>query len=589
MGTVYEATQLSLNRPVALKLIAPALGDDAVFRERFRREGVSQATLDHPHIVPIFEAGESEYGLFLAMRLIRGSTLKDRVAAGELDRGRALGILRQIADALDAAHGAGLVHRDVKSHNVLIEEDDAYLADFGLTKMAGEGGLTASGHQVGSLEYISPEQIRGEPVTSKSDLYAFGIVAYETLAGHVPYSHDSDAALMYAHLEDTPPPTGDPSTPTELDRVLRRALAKQPDERFETASAFIDAVGAALASAPETLLSAEPARPSRRSQTVVDAPVQRPVTPVPMSVPPKSRRGIVGALAAAGLAVAAAVVAAAVGQAHATDKVVQLRRVDVGRGSIAVPVGWRRIAPIVLPGFEVPNERVSLSAGGGAGIVVVQADASDAMLLPASLVKLLRERPKAKAVEIGGMQAYHYEQLRAKNRVYVVDALALAGGRSLLVVCYAPAGGEVAPECSGVAASLRLGEAALTLAPSRHYASVLAAAVQKLDRVRAAQLNALKTAKKSSAQATAARSIAAAYAAAASSVPRVEPRARERTVFLKVAVAFRTGEDAWNHLAAAAAAESTSGYVAAQAEIQRADSAVAAAIATLKPYGYEPT
>jgi len=157
MGVVYEATQLSLNRTVALKLLATNLGEDDAFRERFRREGLLQAAIEHPNIVTVYEAGESDHGLFMAMRLVRGPNLKDMVLARELDAGRSLRVLRPIAAALDTAHEAGLIHRDIKPQNILVGgRDHAYLADFGLTKAAGEKGLTKTGQFVGTHDYISP-------------------------------------------------------------------------------------------------------------------------------------------------------------------------------------------------------------------------------------------------------------------------------------------------------------------------------------------------------------------------------------------------------------------------------------------------
>jgi serine/threonine protein kinase len=153
MGVVYRATQLSLNRTVALKLLASELSDDAGFRERFRREGQLQAAIDHPHIVTVYEAGQTEQGLFLAMRLVRGPTLKDEILAERLEPARGLAVLAQVADALDAAHEVGLIHRDVKPQNILIaSRDHAYLADFGLTKAPDDSSLTETGQFVGTTD-----------------------------------------------------------------------------------------------------------------------------------------------------------------------------------------------------------------------------------------------------------------------------------------------------------------------------------------------------------------------------------------------------------------------------------------------------
>src|SRR4051794_15574177 len=239
MGVVYEATQLSLNRTVALKLLAGQLGDDPAFRERFRREGLLQAQIDHPNIVTVYEAGDTDEGLFLAMRLVRGPNLKDMIIARELDAGRSLRILSPIADALDAAHGQGLIHRDIKPQNILISgRDHAYLADFGLTKAPGEKSLTKTGQFVGTLDYISPEQIRGKPASKQSDIYALAAVLYECLSGVVPYPKDSEAAVLYAHMSDEPPSVTEarPDLPGALDDVIRKAMSKDPEQRHQSAS-----------------------------------------------------------------------------------------------------------------------------------------------------------------------------------------------------------------------------------------------------------------------------------------------------------------------------------------------------------------
>src|SRR4051794_22051473 len=239
MGVVYEATQLSLSRTVALKLLAANLSDDPAFRERFRREGLLQAAIDHPNIVTVYEAGDTEQGLFLAMRLVRGPKLKGMIIARELDAGRTLRILTPIAEALDVAHGQGLIHRDIKPQNILVSgRDHAYLADFGLTKAPGEKSLTKTGQFVGTLDYISPEQIRGQPASASSDIYALAAVLYECLTGVVPYPKDSEAAVLYAHMSDEPPSVTEarPDLPAGLDAVIRRAMSKNPEERHATAS-----------------------------------------------------------------------------------------------------------------------------------------------------------------------------------------------------------------------------------------------------------------------------------------------------------------------------------------------------------------
>lgn len=268
MGVVYEATQLSLDRKVALKLLSGELSADAGFRERFRHEARIQGAMDHPNIVTVHEAGESEYGLFIAMELIRGATLKDLIVGRELDAGRTLRILTQVADALDSAHEAGLIHRDIKPHNILVRagrRDHAFLADFGVTKVRGGTNLTKTGHFVGTVDYMAPEQIRGEPATRETDIYALGTVLYECLSGVVPFPKDSDVAVMYAHLADPPPQitVERPELPPELDAVISCAMAKDPGTRYSSASRMMEAFEHALGN-------------SGRAAVAIPGPVQSP-------------------------------------------------------------------------------------------------------------------------------------------------------------------------------------------------------------------------------------------------------------------------------------------------------------------------
>jgi len=241
MGIVYEATQLSLDKKVALKLVAAELSEDHAFRERFRREGRLQAQIDHPHILDVYAAGESQYGLFLAMRLVRGPTLKDLITRGELETMRAVRFLKQIGQAIDAAHAVGLVHRDIKPQNVLIDErrEHSYLADFGVTKvLGGSTGLTRAGDLVGTFDYMAPEQFRGQEATERSDIYALGAVVYESLVGVVPFPRPTEGAVMYAHLADPVPSVRErhPGLPPEIDEIIDRAMAKQPEDRYKSAA-----------------------------------------------------------------------------------------------------------------------------------------------------------------------------------------------------------------------------------------------------------------------------------------------------------------------------------------------------------------
>ena len=248
MGVVYRATDLSLERPVALKLVAPELAEDERFRERFLREPRLAASLDHPHVIPIYEAGEHDGQLYLAMRFVEGSDLRRILEREEkLSPERTLAVLAQVADALDAAHRRALVHRDVKPANVLLDENGhAYLTDFGITKQVG-GDSTDTGRVVGTLDYLAPEQIRGEPVDGRTDVYALGCVLYECLAGAPPFRRTTEAEILWAHMQEQPAPLRDHP---RLDPVLRKALAKDREDRYKTCAELIEAAAPALGLGP---------------------------------------------------------------------------------------------------------------------------------------------------------------------------------------------------------------------------------------------------------------------------------------------------------------------------------------------------
>ncbi|MDA0174345.1 protein kinase [Solirubrobacter taibaiensis] len=238
MGIVYRATQLSLGRPVALKLIAPEHAADSDFRDRFQRESRMAAAIDHPNVIPVFEAGEEDGRLYIVMRWVEGTDLhKELRAHGAIPAARAAAIVHQVAGALDAAHAAGLVHRDVKPANVLLSGEHAYLADFGLTRFANaKTNVTTGGHFLGTVDYMAPEQFKPGPSDARADVYALGCVLYAAVTGRPPFIRETVPQTMLAHLHE-PPPKAAGASP-DLNRVITRALAKDPADRYPSAGDF---------------------------------------------------------------------------------------------------------------------------------------------------------------------------------------------------------------------------------------------------------------------------------------------------------------------------------------------------------------
>ena len=347
MGVVFRATDLALERPVALKLIAANAAQDPVFRTRFEHECRAAAAIDHPHAVEVFHAGEVDGVLFVTMRYVEGTDLGALLAEGKpLAPERAVAIVAQVAGALDAAHAHGLVHRDVKPTNVLIAYRDgsehAFLTDFGLTKrLEAEEGLTRPGFAMGTADYMAPEQARGDTVDGRADVYALACVLYKSLTGTAPFVRESDLEKMLAHLRDAPPSLLEtrPDLPPALDEALQQALAKDRDDRPESAGAFAQTVLAALGDGEP---AEPPARPGALRVVVAEDSVLL-------------RAGVVHLLEAAGFDVVAEA-----GDADELLAAVRLHRPDVAITDIRMPPtqteeGLRAAATIraELPGTGV--------------------------------------------------------------------------------------------------------------------------------------------------------------------------------------------------------------------------------------------
>jgi hypothetical protein len=255
MGILYLAVEPGLERRVALKLIAPEAAADPVFARRFAEESRIAASIEHPNVVPIYAAGEEDGVPYIAMRYVAGSDLGRRLAReGRLPPEQAVALIAQVGNGLDAIHAAGLVHRDVKPANVLLHgepgSEHAYITDFGVARnVATESGLTQTGRFVGTLDYVAPEQISGEPIDARVDVYALGCLLFKLLTGEVPFPREGEAARLYAHLNDPPPAASlyEPSVSMALDDVIARAMSKPPGDRYPSGGDLGRAAAAALA------------------------------------------------------------------------------------------------------------------------------------------------------------------------------------------------------------------------------------------------------------------------------------------------------------------------------------------------------
>jgi serine/threonine-protein kinase len=279
MGIVYEADDIKLRRPVALKFLPAELTDDLEARERFVHEAQAASVLDDPHICTIHEIGESEDGrMFIAMALCHGESLKAKIRRGPLPPAEALSLAAQVAAGLAAAHAAGIVHRDVKPANILVsKEGQARIADFGLAKIAGEARLTQAGRAVGTVAYMSPEQLRGEDVDARSDVWSLGIVVYEMLTGELPFRGTTEHSLGYAIVNSEPKPLDNlpPGTPAGCTGILERALVKAPAARFASAAEMGEAIAEVRAAAG---YSSRLRTPSRTADGLrAETPVPRPL------------------------------------------------------------------------------------------------------------------------------------------------------------------------------------------------------------------------------------------------------------------------------------------------------------------------
>ncbi len=628
MGVVYRAEDLRLGRKVALKLLAPELAANEGFVERFERESRLAAAIDHPHIIPLYEAGDAEDLVFIVMRFVDGIDLKALLErAGPLPVGRALTIAGQVGGALDAAHARGLVHRDVKPANVLVADggggaessDHCYLTDFGLTKDTSQNvGLTGTGQFVGTIAYVAPEQINGAEQGGATDQYALGCVLYECLTGHRPYERDNELDIMWAHLDDEPPTVTEhrPELPPAIDAALARALAKLPEERYESCAAMVAAVRAttsaqtvagrtvispaprkpAAAPAGETRLTSQPAPPVPAGETRLSSPPEPAAPPAAKPAAPAPAAPARGWTSFAAVAAVAAIVAgiggAVVGGSKGKDAATAPTSVAATGGlSLRFPDDWQtQPSPPDIPGLAF-EDRIGLApkgSGGREGLVAGRIPSSGARLLPATLVPQAGARARD-TVRLGKADAFRYAGLRPQGfsgavTVYVV----LTDKGRTAIACYAAAPtAAFDARCSALAASLELTDGrAAALAPSPQYARALSDLLASVTGERNAARSRLAAAKTQARQAAATAGLAATYATASRDVAKLSAPAAAADLNTRIAAALSAISNAYATAAGAARSGDRARYQRARPAIQRAERALGPALGALAELGY---
>jgi serine/threonine-protein kinase len=624
MGTVYRATQLSLERVVALKVLTAELSADPGFRERFRREGLLQAALDHPHIVTVYEAGQADERLFLAMRMVEGPTLKELIVRRELDDRRALRLLTQVAEALDAAHAKELIHRDVKPQNVLVGAGDhAYLADFGLTKGSDDAGMTETGQFVGTIDYISPEQARGEGATAGSDIYSLTAVLCECLTGKVPYVKATEERVLLAHLSEPPPRLSElrADLPAAMDEVIARGMAKEPAERPASAGELMLMARRALGAAPEG--SAGDASAQTRLRPNVGSPTRAPGVgaggdpsatrmagaAVPMGgaasgrtveSPARTRAGGAAggsrfALAVLGAAVLAVALGLLLGGGSGSSGTSFGNSASAGSVELSFPASWQHLASApTIPGLTF-SQPLALGQGGAAAsasaqrLVAGQVSASGPSLLPSAFAgNLSGALPRPEAVRLGEVQAYRYSGLsvRGMSGPLTLYAVPTSGGVATIACLGATASGP-ATQCAQIAATLKLsGAKAFGLAPSASYAAALGRTFATLHGAVSAGEARLHSASSAAAQAAAAAQLAATYAAASRAIAELSVSPAVAGANATISRSLAAVGRGYTALASAARSGDDAAYARARAAILSARAAVAKALVTVGQAGY---
>jgi Protein kinase domain len=599
MGEVYEATQLELGRRVAFKVLHAELLDDDGFRQRFRREGRLQAALEHPNVVTVYEAGEIDQSLFLAMRLIDGKTLKELILAAPIDPARAIRLLAPVADALDAAHEEGLVHRDVKPQNILVSSaEQPYLADFGLTRGRGHSVYTKSGHMVGTIDYMSPEQLRGEEAGPASDVYALAAVLYESLVGSVPFVRPTDAAVIYAHMNDEPPSAAaaQADLPPGIDAVIAQGMAKEPERRPGSAGEMI-AAAAAVVGVEAPAPAARPPRPAADGTRAAAGPTRAAATPADDPRRPSSstrvqrRRRLAAPVLGAVALVAIAAIALLVGRSVGGETAAAMGTTVSGPAvSLRAPSSWAATAAgerPAIPGLALENPiGAAPASAGGSGVSAGTTAATGSLLLPADFVdRVVGELPPASPVELGELEALRYRGVRVRgfDRELTLYAAPSTAGVAT-VACYSFSATDFEQPCESVAQTLELTRGTpYPLAPGAEAERGLRATIAQLGRQRRTGRERLEQVTTTSRQAAAAEQLARSYERAARRLGRLDVSPVQAGEVAAVRAAVAGAARAYDDLATATAAEDEAAFGTAEQAVDAAEARLGSVLAALGP------
>lgn len=592
MGTVYRAEHIALSRVVAVKVMNQAVAADDRFRVRFKREARLAAALEHPNIVPVYDAGESGEHLYIAMRYIDGTDLAALIARGRLEPERVVGVVEQVAAALDAAHRRGLIHRDVKPANVLLRSDPddpasaphVYLTDFGITRETeATQDLTATGAFIGSVQYAAPEQIETGAATPATDIYALGCLTYEALTGEPPFRRDHDVATLWAHVNDAVEPlsTQIDGVSPELEAAVLRALEKDPADRWPTCSAFAAALRAGLSAEDATIVDA-PA-PRAPAPAPARAPVPAPAAPDEPTVAARTSRRtwlrVAGVAAVLAASVAVGVAVAGGGDGAATT-------------AVASPA-----VRLTLPESAKPRSSTSLPDLPGLQFAgpVAAAQVGDSLVRAGRLenpgrapnplgTSFTGNDSQRSLVRLPAGEALRFDQRRAGG---LRRTFALATGPKDWVVlsCEAPQVAS-AEDCDTAAAGLKLrGAAAVPLSPDKAFAASLAAERGALARARERQLPRIRTGS-AARRAAAARALAGAHRSAARALAGAKPPVVARAATAQERAALeRVGSD-FAALASAATAKDRAAFNRARDRLSAGEESLRRAQAALTALGY---